>query len=141
MQLKPGGRGLYRRESAGNPATVHLGGVTANPTGEWTVQQARNLAMSPGERFEDIKFLIRDRESTFTAVFEGGGTRILRTAAARLMSEPGHSADIRLPDDERDQYPEPPLPDVAEELAVGVAPETVISYHSPPESLSALPLA
>ena len=42
---------------------MHLGGVTANPTGEWTVQQARNLALSFDERFEDIKFLIRDRGS------------------------------------------------------------------------------
>ena len=41
---------------------MHLGGVTANPTGEWTVQQARNLAVS--ERFEGIKFLLRDRGST-----------------------------------------------------------------------------
>ena len=36
---------------------MHLGGVTANPTGEWTVQQARNLAISLGERFQDLKFV------------------------------------------------------------------------------------
>jgi len=48
------------------------------------VQQARNLALRFGERFEDIKFLIRDRGSNFTssfdAVFQAAGTRILRTA-------------------------------------------------------------
>ena len=63
---------------------MHLGGVTANPTGEWTAQQARNLALTLGERFGDIKFLIRDRGSNFTAsfdaVFQASGTRILRTA-------------------------------------------------------------
>jgi putative transposase len=63
---------------------MHLGGVNAHPTGEWTVQRARNLAMSLGERFEDIKFLIRDRGSNFTcsfdAVFQAAGTRILRSA-------------------------------------------------------------
>jgi hypothetical protein len=63
---------------------MHLGGVTAHPTGEWTVQQARNLALSFDERFEEIKFLIRDRGSNFTAsfdaVFQATGTRILRSA-------------------------------------------------------------
>jgi putative transposase len=48
------------------------------------VQQARNLALTLGERFEDIRFLIRDRGSNFTAsfdaVFQAAGTRILRTA-------------------------------------------------------------
>jgi putative transposase len=63
---------------------MHLGDVTANPTGEWTVQQARNLALGLDERFADIKFLIRDRGSNFTcafdAVFQATGARILRTA-------------------------------------------------------------
>jgi putative transposase len=64
---------------------MHLGGVTANPTGKWTVQQARNLALSLGQRFEDNKFLIRDRGSNFTAsfdaVFQATGARILVSAA------------------------------------------------------------
>jgi transposase InsO family protein len=63
---------------------MHLGGVTANPTSEWTVQQARNLSLTFDQRFEDIKFLIRDRGSNFTAsfdaVFQAAGTRILRAA-------------------------------------------------------------
>jgi putative transposase len=63
---------------------MHLGGATAHPTGDWTVQQARNLALTLGERFEDIRFLIRDRGSNFTAsfdaVFQVAGTRIVPTA-------------------------------------------------------------
>jgi hypothetical protein len=55
-----------------------------HPTGEWTVQQARNLALALGERFEDIRFLLRDGGSNFTAsfdaVFQATGTRIVRTA-------------------------------------------------------------
>ncbi len=63
---------------------MHIGGVTANPTSEWTVQQARNLTLDLGERFKDVKFLIRDRGSNFTssfdAVFQAAGTRIVHTA-------------------------------------------------------------
>jgi putative transposase len=63
---------------------MHLGGVTAHPTGDWTVQQARNLAMNLGERFEDVRFLVRDRGSNFTcsfdAVFQAAGATIVRTA-------------------------------------------------------------
>jgi transposase len=63
---------------------MHLGGVTAHPTGAWTVQQARNLALSLEERFGDIRFLVRDRGANFTASFDAAfqavGATILRSA-------------------------------------------------------------
>jgi hypothetical protein len=63
---------------------MHLGGVTAHPTGAWTVQQARNLALELDGRFADFRFLLRDRGPNFTAsfdaVFQAAGTTILRTA-------------------------------------------------------------
>ena len=49
---------------------IHIGGVTTHPTGEWTVQQARNLALTLDERFADIRFLIRDRGPDFTRSFD-----------------------------------------------------------------------
>lgn len=62
---------------------IHVAGITANPDGAWTEQQARNLTMALGERLDAMRFLIRDRAGQFTeafdAVFEDSGLRILRS--------------------------------------------------------------
>ena len=62
---------------------VHLLAVTANPSGAWVAQQARNFLMNLGDRAAEFRFLIRDRDSKFTgvfdAVFASEGMRILRT--------------------------------------------------------------
>jgi transposase InsO family protein len=62
---------------------LHLAGVTAHPTGAWTAQQARNLAMDLGDRLGTLRFLIHDRDPVFTTVFgevfRSEGPRIITT--------------------------------------------------------------
>jgi hypothetical protein len=58
---------------------VSILGITSDPTGEWTAQQARNLIMDLGGQPHRARFMIRDRGSDFTAAFDavlaGAGIR------------------------------------------------------------------
>jgi hypothetical protein len=74
---------------------LHLAGITANPTGTWMAQQARNLAMELGPRMEALRFLVRDRDTkfidTFDEVFRADGVRIRHKLHGRTRSASGLS--------------------------------------------------
>ncbi|WP_433321383.1 helix-turn-helix domain-containing protein [Micromonospora sp. CA-269861] len=49
---------------------VHVVGVTAHPNGAWVAQQARYLLMNLDQRVAELRFLLRDRDTKFTAAFD-----------------------------------------------------------------------
>jgi len=63
---------------------VHLAGVTDHPTGPWVAQQARNMVVSLGDQAAAWKFLIRDRDSKFTKVFDD----VWRSIGAEVICTP-----------------------------------------------------
>jgi transposase len=76
---------------------MHLGGVTAPPTGEWTVQQARNLALTLDGRFGDIRFLTRDRGSKLHRLVRRRIRGHRRHDPARRRPGSAHERDLRAP--------------------------------------------
>jgi transposase InsO family protein len=66
---------------------VHLAGCTYHPTGEWVVQQARNLAWKLQDRDLVAKFLLCDRDSKFAAAFG----EVFRSEAVEVIRLPYRS--------------------------------------------------
>ena len=62
---------------------VHVLGVTANPNGPWVAQVAGNFAADLEDRQDRFRFLVRDRDTKFTAtfgeVFGSIGVSVIRT--------------------------------------------------------------
>jgi putative transposase len=63
---------------------VRIPGATGHPAQSWVVQQARNLLMDLDDAWMSVKFVLHDRDSSFTAafdaVFQAAGARVVRSA-------------------------------------------------------------
>jgi putative transposase len=61
---------------------IHIEGVTRNPDAAWVTHQARNFSMA--DELDGVCFLIRDRDSKYTASFD----EVFRTEGARVLKTP-----------------------------------------------------
>jgi len=75
---------MTRHDRLSGRHKVIFAGVTANPTGPWTTQAARNLFITHSERLDGARALVRDRGSQFTASFD----EIFRTEGFKILKTP-----------------------------------------------------
>ena len=81
---------------------VRILGATEHPVQAWVLQQARNLLMDLADAGTRVKFMIHDRDASFTTafdeVFRAAGTRIVRSAIQAAPDELRHgTVDRQLP--------------------------------------------
>ena len=71
---------------------VRVLGATEHPVQAWVVQQARNLLMDLEDTGTRVKFVLHDRDASFTAafdaVFQASGVRIVRSAVQAPRMKP-----------------------------------------------------
>jgi putative transposase len=63
---------------------VHVLGVTPHPVGDWVAQQARNLLMTLNDGGGRFQFLVRDRDTKFTAAFDA----VFAAEAIQVLTTP-----------------------------------------------------
>jgi hypothetical protein len=64
---------------------VYLSGVTASPVGQWVMKQARNLSIVLSERSRAVKFLVRDRDTKFSASKEANWPQLANNGPVRIV--------------------------------------------------------
>jgi putative transposase len=66
---------------------IRILGATEHPVQSWVVQQARNLLMDLEDAGTSVKFVLHDRDASFTAafdaVFQDAGVRVVRSLFRR----------------------------------------------------------
>jgi len=70
---------------------IHLLGATANSSGAWAAQQARNFLMNLGDRAAQFTMLIRDRDSKFTSMFDAVFAARACVSRAHRWGHPGRT--------------------------------------------------
>jgi putative transposase len=63
---------------------VQLAGVTANPDGAWVTQQAHNLLLVLAEQQQQVRFVLRDRDTKFCRAFDD----LFRCEGAEILLTP-----------------------------------------------------